>query len=40
MKKGIKILITFLILIGIGFITFLYALFIGSKGLKVKEYKI
>lgn len=40
MKKGIKILITFLILIGITFITFLYALFIGSKGLKVKEYKI
>ena len=40
MKKEIKILITFLILIGIGFITFLYALLIGSKGLKVKEYKI
>lgn len=40
MKKGIKILIVFLILLGIGFITFLYALFIGSKGLKVKEYKI
>lgn len=40
MKKGIKILIGFSILLGIGFITFLYALFIGSKGLKVKEYKI
>lgn len=40
MKKGTKILITFLILLGIGLVLFLYALFIGSKGLKVKEYKI
>jgi len=40
MKKGIKILIGFLIFLGIGLIFFLYALFIGSKGLKVKEYKI
>lgn len=40
MKKGIKILIGFLILFAIGFILFLYAFFIGSKGLKVKEYKI
>ena len=40
MKKGIKILIGILILLIVGFITFLYALFIGSKGLKVKEYKI
>lgn len=40
MKKRIKFLVGFLILIGIGLIFFLYALFIGSKGLKVKEYKI
>ena len=40
MKKGIKILITCLIILGIGLLVFLYALFIGSKGLKVKEYKI
>lgn len=40
MKKGIKILIGFLIFIGIVFFIFLYALFIGSSGLKVKEYKI
>ena len=40
MKKGMKILINFLILIGIGVIVFLYAWFIGSKGLKVKEYKL
>lgn len=33
-------MIAFLILIGIGFIVFLYAWFIGSKGLIVKEYKI
>lgn len=40
MKKGIKFLVGFLILIGVGLTVFLYALFIGSKGLKVKEYKI
>ena len=40
MKKEMKILIGFLILFGIGFILFLYAHFIGTKGLKVKEYKI
>lgn len=33
-------MIAFSILIGIGFIVFLYAWFIGSKGLIVKEYKI
>lgn len=33
-------MIAFLILIGIGFIVFLYAWFVGSKGLIVKEYKI
>ncbi len=40
MKTWIKILIGFLIFIGIIGIVFLYALFIGSKGLKVKEYKL
>lgn len=40
MKKGIKVLIGFLIFIGIILIVFLYALFIGSSGLKIKEYKI
>lgn len=40
MKRWIKILIGFLIIIGIFTLTFLYALFIGTKGLKVKEYKI
>jgi len=39
-KKGIKILIIFLILLIIGVIVFLYAMFIGTKGLKIKEYKI
>lgn len=40
MNKWIKILIAFLIIILITLIIFLYALFIGSKGLKVKENKI
>lgn len=40
MKIWQKILIGFFILILIIVIVFLYALFIGSKGLKVKEYKI
>ena len=40
MKKGFKILIGALILLTLGLVIFLYALFIGSKGLKVKEYKI
>ena len=40
MKKGIKFLIIILITAIIGLLVFLYALFIGSKGLKVKEYKI
>ena len=40
MKRGMKILIAFLILTGIIFTVFLYAWFIGSKGLRVKEYKI
>ena len=40
MKKGTKFLIGFLILLTVGLIVFLYAWFIGSKGLKVKEYKL
>lgn len=40
MKLRTKILIFILSLIIIGFIVFLYAYFIGSKGLKIKEYKI
>lgn len=39
-KNGKKILLTLLALLIIIFIVFLYALFIGSKGLKVKEYKL
>ena len=40
MKKGKKIFLVLLTLFLIIFVVFLYALFIGSKGLKVKEYKI
>lgn len=40
MEKRMKILITLLIIISIIGILFLYALFIGTKGLKIKEYKI
>lgn len=40
MKLRTKILIFILSLIIIAFLVFLYAYFIGSKGLKVKEYKI
>ncbi|MBE6144977.1 MAG: metallophosphoesterase [Firmicutes bacterium] len=39
-KNGKKFLLTLLALLIIIFIVFLYALFIGSKGLKVKEYKL
>lgn len=40
MKKWVKLMIAILTIVGLGIIVFIYALFIGSKGLKVKEYKI